>query len=330
MNSRNTKSFSAFEALEARQMMTAVSPALTITTPAYDGGTQLLIAGTTKGDLVNVAPISGGFKVSNGNWSQNVIGTFNSIVVKTGRGSDKITIDPAITTPAFLYGGVDNDTLIGGSGNDKLYGQGGTDVLVGGAGDDILVNIGDSTCDSATGGAGLDTFWTDAARHETVTDLSPEELAAGANHRVASFASFSVTRGRTGTTHAVRPTMDLNGGDLRLAVEMDVETPRFHGDLERFVDGRKCAARGSQSVEVAQDRNAIDRHVERVTGRRILDFRELQENEVLSVRNQEIVVERAGVVAHGLIQVLTGRQRRTKCLAAGIVVIPIPKHRVIA
>jgi hypothetical protein len=213
MNTRTNKSFAAFESLEARQLLTA-SPALSISTAAYAGGTQLEIAGTSKADNVNVAPIAGGFKVSNGAWSQNVLGTFNSIVIKTGKGNDKITIDPSITSPAFLYGGVGDDTITGGAGNDKLYGQGGRDILSGGAGDDILVNIGDATNDVATGGAGFDTFWTDAARHEAVTDLSPEELAAGANHRVAGFASFSVTRAKTGTTHTVRPSMDLNGGDL--------------------------------------------------------------------------------------------------------------------
>jgi hypothetical protein len=213
MNTRIAKSFTGLEALETRQLLSA-SHALTITTTPYSGGTQLLIAGTSKADNVNVALIAGGFKVSNGAWSQDVMGTFNSISVKTGRGNDRITIDPAITTPAFLYGGAGNDTLTGGSGDDKLYGQAGMDGLFGDAGDDVLVNIGDCTKDRATGGAGFDTFWTDALKHEAVVDLSAEELAAGANHRVSSFASFSVARGKTGAAHSIRPSTTLNGGDL--------------------------------------------------------------------------------------------------------------------
>src|SRR5580765_317388 len=107
MSNRTHRSATVFEALEARQLLTTtVSPALGITQVAYSGGTQLQIAGTTRGDNVNVSPIAGGFKVSNWAWSQDVLGTFNSIVIKTGRGNDKITIDPSITTPAFLYGGV--------------------------------------------------------------------------------------------------------------------------------------------------------------------------------------------------------------------------------
>jgi hypothetical protein len=216
MNTGNKQSFSSFEALEARQMMThtvTVAAPVTISTVAYDGGTQLEIDGTTKADNINVSPAVGGFKITEGTWSKTVLGTFNSIVVKTGRGNDVITIDSKVTTPAFLYGGVDNDTLTGGSGNDKLYGQGGTDMLYGGAGDDILVNVGDSASDRATGGTGLDTFWVDT--NEKVTDASADEIAQGAVHRVSNFASYTTVKNtKTGATHTVRPTLDLDGGDL--------------------------------------------------------------------------------------------------------------------
>src|SRR4051812_2453200 len=159
------------ESLEPRQLL-AASP-LSIAQVPYSGGTQLSITGSSKSDDIRVAPVSGGFRVSNGAWSNDILGTFNSISVRAGRGNDRVTIDPSITTPAFLFGGRDNDTLLGGAGNDKFYGEGGTDSAVGGAGDDTFVSIGDSTGDVNLGGLGNDSFWTDS--RETLADASATE-----------------------------------------------------------------------------------------------------------------------------------------------------------
>src|SRR5690348_3861209 len=130
------KSFSHLELLEARQMLAAHPVPLTITTAPYNGGTQLLIKGGNKCDGIDVTAIPGGVTVSNTRWQTTVNGTFNSIVIRSGKGNDRVTVDPSLTIPVSIYGGQGNDTLSGGSGDDALYGQGGTDVLVGNAGDD--------------------------------------------------------------------------------------------------------------------------------------------------------------------------------------------------
>ena len=210
MSVRKSKSVNLFEALEARQMLHA-SP-LAIQPVSFNGGTQLLINGGKRSDYIVVAPITGGYRVSNNSWSMTVNGTFNSIRVNSGKGNDVIAIDPSVTIPAYLFGGTGDDSLTGGAGNDKLYGQAGADALNGGAGDDILINLGDSRYDSATGGDGFDAFWTDAASTDTITDASADELAGGAVHRISNFTGFATMR--RGIPRAARIGVDLNGGNL--------------------------------------------------------------------------------------------------------------------
>jgi len=202
--------FGLIEMLEARQLMSGTP--LSVTQAIVDGGLQLHVSGGNKSDNILIAPTRGGLRISNGKWSKKVGNAFNSIVVRGGKGNDRVQIDASITAPAMIYGGVGDDTLIGGSGDDKLYGQGGTDNLDGENGDDVLVNVGDSKADLATGGAGIDTFWTDAAGTEQVSDASADEIADGAVHRVDSFYGFSTVR--KGAVRANRIALDLNGGDL--------------------------------------------------------------------------------------------------------------------
>jgi hypothetical protein len=210
MSPRKNPSRSLLEALEARQLL-AASP-LIVTTAWVNGGNQLQITGSKRADYIQVAPTAGGFTVSNGAWNTTVAGVFASIVVHGGKGNDVVIIDPSITTPVSLFGGLGDDTLTGGAGDDNLYGQGGTDNLIGGAGNDVLVNIGDSRGDIATGGEGLDSFWTGTGKSEQITDASADEIAGGAVHRVASFRGFSTMR--RGAPRANRISLDLNGGDL--------------------------------------------------------------------------------------------------------------------
>jgi phospholipase C len=62
-------------------------------------------------------------------------------------GNDDIKVDPAVTVPAFLFGGAGNDeihagggasVLVGGDGNNELFGGSGPNILIGGTGHDIL------------------------------------------------------------------------------------------------------------------------------------------------------------------------------------------------
>ncbi len=82
------------------------------------------------------------------------------LVVKSGGGNDRVTVDASVTVGVTLKGLRGNDTLVGGSGNDLLLGdndgdvQGGDDVLDGGDGDDTLGGaFGD---DRLSGGNGTD------------------------------------------------------------------------------------------------------------------------------------------------------------------------------
>lgn len=199
-----------FETLEPRQML--ASTPLTVVTAPTALGLQLQVASGNKSDSISVAAVDGGLKVSNGTWSTTVNGSFASIRIQGGRGSDHIRVDASITIPVSIWGGLGDDTITGGSGDDALYGQFGTDVLVGGAGDDLLVNVGDSRFDRSTGGDGFDTFWCDDADGETITDLSGEEIVNGAAQRVARF--FGFTKLRKGAERAARAGLDLLGEDL--------------------------------------------------------------------------------------------------------------------
>ena len=56
-----------------------------------------------------------------------------------GSGNDAISVDPALTINACLFGGTGSDTLTGGGGNDVLVGGSGNDILSGGGGLNLLV-----------------------------------------------------------------------------------------------------------------------------------------------------------------------------------------------
>jgi hypothetical protein len=206
------KSAQILENLEPRQLLSSQPIPLTVTTALVDGGVQLQITGGNKSDSIGIKRIDGGINVGNVRWQTVVMGAFDSILVRSGKGNDEVKVDPTLTIPATIYGGAGNDTLRGGAGNDKLYGQAGTDLLLGNGGDDVLVNVGDARNDVATGGEGFDSFWSDSASTELVTDMSAEESDKGALHSVAGFSRFSTMR--RGVPRSNRISVDLNGEDL--------------------------------------------------------------------------------------------------------------------
>src|SRR2546423_428890 len=116
MSARVPPSHSLFESLETRQLL-AASP-LAIIPVQINGGTQLQISGGKRADHIVVAPVAGGSQISNTAWSTTVNAVFDSILTRAGRGNDVVTIDPAITLPVSLFGGVGDDSLTGGAGND--------------------------------------------------------------------------------------------------------------------------------------------------------------------------------------------------------------------
>jgi hypothetical protein len=194
MKAKNTTV--AFENLETRQLMSttpAVVP-LTIKEAAVNGGVELQITGSTKNDNITVTRTTDGLVVSNnGNWTRTYTGTYRDIFVNGAAGHDKITIDASVSDNTRLYGSTGNDTINGGSGNDSINDGAGNDVVFGNAGNDTIVSVGGGTADKLTGGAGLDSFWRDSNSTETVSDLSADEIAAGSDHRIASFIDGKTT-----------------------------------------------------------------------------------------------------------------------------------------
>ena len=175
-----------FETLEQRMCLSAAPFAVSVA--PGDAGPQLRIRGTPGDDQIIISQGSAGLTVADGgDWSATYRGTFSSILLRAGRGKDRIALDPSVTANAVIYGGKGGDTLIGGSGNDALYGGRGINQLNGNAGGDTLVSVGGSGIDQQTGGDGRDSFWLDGGPGEVVTDLSSAEQQAGNLHRVGGF-----------------------------------------------------------------------------------------------------------------------------------------------
>jgi uncharacterized protein YkwD len=115
----------------------------------------LTVLGDTADDTITLGLANGQITVS-GVAQSFAAASVRTIVVDGGSGDDTITVNPAITTPCLLYGGIGNDTLTGGGWADQLYGGPGNDTLNGGPGNDLLY-----------GGGGADTF-TDTQGSNTV------------------------------------------------------------------------------------------------------------------------------------------------------------------
>lgn len=160
------------EGLEGRLMM-AASP-LAVSQVQAVGGTELWIEGQAKSNKVSVTEQGGQLLVADNGASQTVAGTFLDIRIFGGAGSDSIIVDASVTTNCFLYGGAGRNTLQAGSGNDTLDCIG-------------------STADTLIGGSGNDSFWLDNKAAEKVLNLTAEESADGAVHRVAGYYTGSAT-----------------------------------------------------------------------------------------------------------------------------------------
>jgi hypothetical protein len=176
-----------FENLEARALLSGTP--LGVEKVSYLGGTQLRITGTAAADAITVSRTSTGVLLGNtGGWTRKISGTFNSIVIDGGSGSDSITLGATVKTPAVVHGSDGDDSIIGGGGNDRIYGGAGRDVIDGRAGNDTIVAIGGGTRDSVIGGEGRDSFWTDTTDKVAATN---DEWAGNAVHLVGSFLPSS-------------------------------------------------------------------------------------------------------------------------------------------
>lgn len=158
------------EGLESRLML-AASP-LAISQVQVAGGTELWVHGQARSNKISVTEQGGELLVADNGASQTVDGTFLDLRIFGGAGNDSIVVDASVTTNCFLYGGAGRNTLQAGSGNDTLD-------CVGSAADTLI------------GGSGNDSFWLDNKAAEKVINLSAEESAEGAVHRVAGYYTGS-------------------------------------------------------------------------------------------------------------------------------------------
>jgi hypothetical protein len=165
------------------------------------GGLELQISGTSGNDRIVVYRVADGLAVTNtrGFWQTTLDddnGTrYDRLRLSGARGDDRLIVDDSVNLGAILNGAGGNDSLTGGAGNDSIYGGSGRDRVMAGAGDDLIVSLDIDHKEQITGGEGLDSFWVDAAADEIVTDLSAEELAYGANHRVVTFNTPAMIAG---------------------------------------------------------------------------------------------------------------------------------------
>jgi hypothetical protein len=153
-----------------------VGSVLIVPDTCCNGGTALLVTGTTADDQIVVSPGTGTtVEVSINGVSSTWPTPSGRIIVIGGNGDDNIQIAGAILNQVWLYGEGGNDRLnagnggsllIGGEGDDELLGGVGRDVMVGGEGADRLIGnssddilIAGLTLKDARTAAGHEAFW---------------------------------------------------------------------------------------------------------------------------------------------------------------------------
>ena len=108
---------------------------------AVDTDGVIDIEGTAGADSIDISTDETNLIVKN---NGNLVDSFpldglTGILANGKGGGDTITVDPAVTLMATLFGGAGPDSIIAGGGSSVLDGGNGSDTLVGGAGTSLLV-----------------------------------------------------------------------------------------------------------------------------------------------------------------------------------------------
>ncbi len=106
-------------------------------------------------------------------------GHVKRIVIFCGGGNDGVSIDARLIMPAYIDGGVGNDSLHGGSGADQILGGLGNDEILGFDGNDTLQ--GGSGNDYIIGGAGSDDLYGNGGRDTLSGAGGNDRLFGGPN-----------------------------------------------------------------------------------------------------------------------------------------------------
>lgn len=179
---------------------------LTVVDTCCDGGTALLITGTSANDHIVVAPGS-----TSATLQVNVNGVISTVAKPSGRiivlglaGNDNIQIAGAISNSVWLYGDEGDDRLNAGnvsSGGNLLFGGDGNDDLLGGNGRDVL--IGGQGADKITANADDDILIAGLTTHDARNSTAHEEFWCNVIHEWTELDPFAtrVNRLRTGSGH---------------------------------------------------------------------------------------------------------------------------------
>lgn len=179
---------------------------LTVVDTCCDGGTALLITGTSANDHIVVAPGS-----TSTTLHVNVNGAISTVARPSGRiivlglaGNDNIQIAGAISNSVWLYGDEGDDRLNAGNvspGGNLLFGGDGNDDLLGGNGRDIL--IGGQGADKITANADDDILIAGLTTHDVRNSVAHEEFWCNVLHEWTELDPFAtrVNRLRIGSGH---------------------------------------------------------------------------------------------------------------------------------
>jgi hypothetical protein len=137
---------------------------------------QFVVLGTDGDDTITISQTPSSVTLTTPQGSTTYAGAFPNVSVYGFGGNDTIRLTCSVIANAAVYAGDGDDTVYdSGRGNDFLWGDGG---------DDTLVTIGGGA-KTATGGAGMDSYWVDG--DDSTPDATPDETAAGNVHRVQEF-----------------------------------------------------------------------------------------------------------------------------------------------
>jgi uncharacterized delta-60 repeat protein len=195
----------------------------TINIPTYNVSPTGLLAinGTNAADSIFVDVVGSQYRVIfNNDQTDYPTNTINAILVNGLAGNDTITIDPSVTIPATINGGVGDDTLSAGGGTigDLLAGGPGNDNLIGGTGADTL--RGGQGADSIVAGSGNDMLFGGQGDDTLVGGTGVDTLQAGAGNNLY-YGNANALATQYNAVNGSQDTLNAGGGYNNAFIDFD-------------------------------------------------------------------------------------------------------------